>query len=440
MTFIRTKMVNGSGPYYYEVRSEREGSKVRQVHVQYLGSSPPVMGKQGWESTDPVVIERVVPKEPTHETLQYEGVTLTRQEDFSNGTKFYTQESVDAESVSQIRDSFERLPPRMQNGTPSIQVFSEKGKGFKVGEKDFETWGHWDRRSGAVRVWTGGTKTDTPGRADSLVAHEVTHTAFDRYAKRYEDLDEASRPKSDEVEKDFKAKRQEIDERYAPKLKAKEDRLDAVSKDLKERRFEFLDDSGQNREKGERLTSALEKAKKTRAKAQGDYTRVSKQRDREKAAYGFDKTDEEYYRRKRSNLDAAIDKDGPHMRAWVDFFAASKKEGGLTNYSNSYRGEPENIGGKFHNENLAEATSIWYTVPHRVYTAQPGRDPDTGAALPEGSSTPGVGYWTPSDRVEYSYPETHRAYFRLMETEAEGHSVPLKYRPRGYDEREIARR
>jgi hypothetical protein len=33
-------MINGYGPYYYEVRSVREGKTVRQEYVRYIGTSP----------------------------------------------------------------------------------------------------------------------------------------------------------------------------------------------------------------------------------------------------------------------------------------------------------------------------------------------------------------------------------------------------------------
>lgn len=64
MSYIRTKMINGNGPYYYEVRSERDGDTVRQIHVQYLGTSAPVRGAGGeWVATSEIGAEPVVPNE-----------------------------------------------------------------------------------------------------------------------------------------------------------------------------------------------------------------------------------------------------------------------------------------------------------------------------------------------------------------------------------------
>jgi hypothetical protein len=37
MTYIRSRLINGYGPYDYEVKSVRKGKKVEQVFVQYLG-------------------------------------------------------------------------------------------------------------------------------------------------------------------------------------------------------------------------------------------------------------------------------------------------------------------------------------------------------------------------------------------------------------------
>jgi len=40
MSYIRSKMIYGCGPYYYEVRSVREGKTVRQEHIRYIGTTP----------------------------------------------------------------------------------------------------------------------------------------------------------------------------------------------------------------------------------------------------------------------------------------------------------------------------------------------------------------------------------------------------------------
>ena len=40
MSYIRAKIINGCGPYYYRVRSARQGKKVRQIFVAYIGKSP----------------------------------------------------------------------------------------------------------------------------------------------------------------------------------------------------------------------------------------------------------------------------------------------------------------------------------------------------------------------------------------------------------------
>jgi hypothetical protein len=39
MTYIRSRLINGYGPYDYEVKSVRKGKKVEQVFVRYLGRS-----------------------------------------------------------------------------------------------------------------------------------------------------------------------------------------------------------------------------------------------------------------------------------------------------------------------------------------------------------------------------------------------------------------
>lgn len=58
MSFIRSKMINGCGPYYYEVRSVREGKTVRQEHIRYIGTSPDVKARSSSESVVPKPVER----------------------------------------------------------------------------------------------------------------------------------------------------------------------------------------------------------------------------------------------------------------------------------------------------------------------------------------------------------------------------------------------
>ena len=40
MSFVRSKYINGCGPYYYEVRSVWENGTCRQEHIRYIGTSP----------------------------------------------------------------------------------------------------------------------------------------------------------------------------------------------------------------------------------------------------------------------------------------------------------------------------------------------------------------------------------------------------------------
>ena len=40
MSYIRSKMVYGCGPYYYEVKSVRESNAVHQIYVRYIGKTP----------------------------------------------------------------------------------------------------------------------------------------------------------------------------------------------------------------------------------------------------------------------------------------------------------------------------------------------------------------------------------------------------------------
>jgi hypothetical protein len=61
MSYIRSKMVNGYGPYYEEVRGVREGKKVKQIFVRYIGTSPDAGSTR---SPPKGPSENVVPKSP----------------------------------------------------------------------------------------------------------------------------------------------------------------------------------------------------------------------------------------------------------------------------------------------------------------------------------------------------------------------------------------
>ena len=78
MSFVRSKMINGCGPYYYEVKSVRKGKKVRQVHIRYIGRNGKTTGVR--TSTTPTPVSKtdalrpkkyyhVIRSERTHEIL-----------------------------------------------------------------------------------------------------------------------------------------------------------------------------------------------------------------------------------------------------------------------------------------------------------------------------------------------------------------------------------
>lgn len=41
MSYYRSKMINGNGPYWYEVESVRHGDTVQQKHIRYIGKNRP---------------------------------------------------------------------------------------------------------------------------------------------------------------------------------------------------------------------------------------------------------------------------------------------------------------------------------------------------------------------------------------------------------------
>ncbi|MCK4786919.1 MAG: hypothetical protein KAV87_24390 [Desulfobacteraceae bacterium] len=50
MAFVRVKKKDGH-TYYYLVESYREGSKVKQRHLKYLGTRPPMGRQKGLKGT-----------------------------------------------------------------------------------------------------------------------------------------------------------------------------------------------------------------------------------------------------------------------------------------------------------------------------------------------------------------------------------------------------
>jgi len=67
MSYIRAKIINGCGPYYYEVKSVRHGKTVSQVYIRYVGKDYP-------GNPDHPSVENVVPKEePRKAYLEVEG-------------------------------------------------------------------------------------------------------------------------------------------------------------------------------------------------------------------------------------------------------------------------------------------------------------------------------------------------------------------------------
>lgn len=58
MSYVRSKMINGYGPYYYEVESVRDGDKVEQRYIAYLGKNRP---SETPKSTNPSQPDNIVP-------------------------------------------------------------------------------------------------------------------------------------------------------------------------------------------------------------------------------------------------------------------------------------------------------------------------------------------------------------------------------------------
>jgi len=392
MTYIRTKEIPpGSGHrYLYEVRSVREGSRVRQLYVRYVG---PVGGSTGGAPRPDVVPKEVGP--PGSAQWQIGDGPVLRSEYVrdigSEGTRLYVEPGVPPSNVASLTDSFERLPPGIQADVSNVEIYAGKGKEFSVGTASYAEGGHWYDRSKTIRIFAASAGDVRQFRkSDHMVAHEAGHATWDRFAKtEITPITRRNLELKDLAHKsvDYDALVSERQSRVAAIRAAYDPRIEAAySKYRASSEFPY---SGPNRRRVaalQRMETAEIQAIPHVATAGGAYEKAY-----ERAYSHILASDPELQRllKKRHR------NTGPFVRA-------SDKEGGLTTYASSYFDAKSPTR---YTENFAEAVRVFYSSE-----LSPG---DARA-------------------IALHRPQTYRAFRRIMDREGRGHAIPLTKKPRDY--------
>lgn len=130
MSFVRSKMINGYGPYYYEVESKREGDTVRQHHIRYIGKSPGGVSESQASS--------VVPKEePKKAYLEVEG-SPERKEQKTWDRQRYNRAKMIAEATDSTMfqgDGLAKQAWRMGRDPSTVDWDAIQGKDLSYEEK-----------------------------------------------------------------------------------------------------------------------------------------------------------------------------------------------------------------------------------------------------------------------------------------------------------------
>lgn len=121
MSFVRSKMINGCGPYYYEVRSVREGKTVRQEHIRYIGKARE--GGDGGKSVvpKPQASETATSSSPRYATSPETGKQVKVPEILYHGTSIRNLPRVASEGLqvgmrpTSVTEEFEHIDDTMGN-------------------------------------------------------------------------------------------------------------------------------------------------------------------------------------------------------------------------------------------------------------------------------------------------------------------------------------
>lgn len=402
MVYEVVKTIDGR-KYRYRVRSVREGKRVRQVFVSYLGPVDPIYGEGGGFPG----------------FKEYEGRKIAYYVSLNGGkTHVWVEEGVPSREIDDITASFDRLPPRMQARVREIQVLYGKGEEFETrgggqAVKIREEGGTYHGGSHAIRIFTGGPSdrrwVADFRSADYIVSHEAGHAIYGDYQGEEGKLRSAAAHSFDyggrtialRAERD--AATESVRVKYAERVRKAEARLEGAEGSYAANLNSRLDAPYPSAYR-DRLSAERPGLVKERGIAKAALTKIYRNKERGVKAIPLfqDRLEAEYV----AVQDAASRKWEtlrPANAAMRAFENASFKEQGITEYSDSYRADEQMYNSIFYNENFAEAVKVWLST-----------------AIPE----------TQGAELAKKNPETFKAWVGVMDREGVGSAIYKERRAR----------
>lgn len=83
----------------------------------------------------------------------------------------------DNEHITMAQNSMDNLPDWARSGVKRVDLRPEPGKGFKAGDKHFETGAEWSKRRKMVTVYNANSTSQK--EFDRMISHEAGHSAYD---------------------------------------------------------------------------------------------------------------------------------------------------------------------------------------------------------------------------------------------------------------------
>lgn len=353
--------------YYYEVKCKREGEKVRQLHLRYLGKIP--YGSQIGTTRRGIFNQRI-----TH----FDNV---------NGTELWLENDTRMITYGAVRESFKDATTLGQrNSLKLVEAYESdqpttEYKGVH-GSKKITVAGHYQDDRKTIRIF----KQRDKDYIKDIMAHESAHNTFDR-------LD---RQADKEFKDHYKLQQKEYD-----KAKMQYKKWDKKERELYEK-YEALSYGERELKKGKDLKKQLEHA--------GDQVR-------------------HYNYVMATGGENKVEWDPVKHRHWLardEFRKASQDEGGLTDYSRKY----EKMGHiNFLTENLAVSYE-YFRYEYAVIDRIDGTISKSGVAIDYDFKSHQPVYATKesewkqnSPHIEFlrkAYPKTYKAYKKIYEMDDKG--------------------
>jgi len=282
--------------------------------------------------------------------------------------------------------AFRRLPPSVQSEVKSIEIISNEGEAHKVGDYQFNAGAHWNRTDGAIRIFTkNNADVQDVKKQDGLIAHEGGHALFDKIWNKANAEKPVQIPDADKIANRVRAARMkhqdEINAKYEPENKTLWEEYDKLGAEA----WKLTHDTSTTTEQYEahnKKRAEIDRKMRTHSRKQSaELAQMNKMYDSNKV------------------LDDLVHHKRPTATMMLDFQDATRKEGGLTNYSNAYVKAHENS--QF-TENFAEAMRIWYSSDYDTHEAETKAN---------------------------DFPKTYVAFQKMIAADTTGHAVSITDKP-----------